>query len=1005
MPNLFGIFGAQQQKPVRFTPLYNETFATGLWTQRNPLRDAASTRLEARIYGGRNDGLIDGLNIEISNRLTFVRRPGLSVYNSQNIPPIDNFYEFRIFNNNTETIKVMASCPFYSFNDPPDTTVQPALVADVTGPNTLDILWQDTNSVGKTYFQSVGNTLYFSNNSAQMKWVQSAITWQPTTQYASGNFLIDPNNNIQVAQYPASGTIAFLEIANDVLTIQTDQDIPNLYFRIGQSFTLAGLTSATFLNGYTAPITSVLSDNTFTMALAAADSPQASETGTVTSPTGISGATQPAWSATFNGLTFDGTQLWICKDSSVQVWGLAAPTTAPTVSNLSYGPSTYDTWTASTFYSPSGVLIDTNGNIQQLTTDGTTGATVPTWATLLNITTIDGTAVWTNRGSATRANSTAYTGGKIIAATSVAHIPPVGGKGGTTINYLRFYQATNSGTTGLAAPMWPASLDATVVDGTLTWKNIGMQVVWSLPATGQAAIGPTVAVVQASLIADTNNNTEQVIVPGITGTAVPIWNTQQTGQTVDLFAVWENTGPATLAPNTGTWIYAYAYRNSVTEEETTASPLSVPILKAGNSVIVVTGASSPNPQWDTIALYRTTQGESTLFLLDYIPNPTTPTWTYTDNTLDVGLDIEIEAAIDDSNDPPPAELRAMTYFLDRIWGAVNNTVYFSGGPDTTTGDGDSAWPPANVFVFPSQVVRLFGCTLGMLVFTLSDIYIIQGTTTTTFFSVPFAEGIGLLNYSAFSVNGNTLYLFTTDRQLISLDMSSGTSEVGFPIGDQFVKSNWTPQNSCVTWHIAGSPDKGLYVSDGNTGWFRLYPTPAPETGLTWAPFARLLPGCSLIQSVETSPGVHNLLVGSPTMTVSPFSGPILARNSSVFTDNGVAYDAFFTLGSLVLAQPGQLAELVFITTDCTAIGARPSISAQLDEISNTPTYFENLGNSVPDPTQLAPSNTMYSQRFYFSQTQQPALCRSVQVKVDWGQDVYQNELLSLTIFGGYSQEL
>src|SRR6185437_8487249 len=120
---------------------------------------------------------------------------------------------------------------------------------------------------------------------------------------------------------------------------------------------------------------------------------------------------------------------------------------------------------------------------------------------------------------------------------------------------------------------------------------------------------------------------------------------------------------------------------------------------------------------------------------------------------------------------------------------------------------------------------------------------------------------GLLNYNAFDINGTTLYLLTSDRQMVSLDLSSGASEVGFAIGDQFDHTNWDPTTANVTWHISGSADKGLYVSDNSTGWFRMYPTPAPETGLTWAPFASLQGGCSMIQSVETVPGSHQLLVG------------------------------------------------------------------------------------------------------------------------------------------------
>ena len=39
-------------------------------------------------------------------------------------------------------------------------------------------------------------------------------------------------------------------------------------------------------------------------------------------------------------------------------------------------------------------VVDPNGNIQQCSTAGTTGTAAPTWATTLNATTADGTAVW-----------------------------------------------------------------------------------------------------------------------------------------------------------------------------------------------------------------------------------------------------------------------------------------------------------------------------------------------------------------------------------------------------------------------------------------------------------------------------------------------------------------------------------------------------------------------------------------------------------------------------------
>ena len=155
-----------------------------------------------------------------------------------------------------------------------------------------------------------------------------------------------------------------------------------------------------------------------------------------------------------------------------------------------------------------------------------------------------------------------------------------------------------------------------------------------------------------------------------------------------------------------------------------------------------------------------------------------------------------------------------------------------------------------------------------------------------------------------------------------------------------------------------------------------------------------------MQSVEVLPGTHNLLIGPQT------SGPILKRDYRVYSDNGSAYNAFAVLGSLVLAQPGQIAGPEFITTDSVLIGTPLTLAVQLDEIAPVSAgYFETLSACVPDPTELSPSLSVYAQRFYLSQTQEPAMCRHLQIQINWGTDTVKNELLSLSLFGFFEQEL
>jgi len=312
--------------------------------------------------------------------------------------------------------------------------------------------------------------------------------------------------------------------------------------------------------------------------------------------------------------------------------------------------------------------------------------------------------------------------------------------------------------------------------------------------------------------------------------------------------------------------------------------------------------------------------------------------------------------------------------------------------------------------FPSLVTRLVPTTASMLVFTVSDVYIIQGLGTQSSpiqGAQPLLPGIGLSSYNALDTNGAIIGLFTTDNQFIILDPSSGTSYAGFPIGDQFRLNNgglgtsWNPSNVYVAWHVEGE-DAAWYVGDGATGWYRLMPTPAPETGSTWSPFAQISGGVRALQSIEVTPGVHRLLLG-PAST-----GEILQRDLSVFSDNGSPYSAYAVVGSAVLTQPGQVAQVAHIVTDSVRIGSPISIGILVDEA--LPYYtgpIDILKNWEPDPPNLPTSKSFYSQRFYLSDEPNVlATMRHCQLQIIFSPaDTVQNELLTLTLFGTYLQEL
>jgi hypothetical protein len=580
-------------------------------------------------------------------------------------------------------------------------------------------------------------------------------------------------------------------------------------------------------------------------------------------------------------------------------------------------------------------------------------------------------------------------------------------------------------TSGPTAPTWPAFSSAYApgyalaneTSGQLVWANIGLVTDFSWTTKTYYLTNSSAGII------DSNSYSEIPYESGTTTTLAPTFVKTFNGITSDNpNLIWLNTGKASivaagnLSTSAGGWQYCIALVNTLTDTVSNAGPVTtITGSFVGASGVHLSGGlpdvSVIDPQVDYVAIFRTKDGGGTYYLIPPTYNQNT-VYTlplseylangYTDTTLDADLNFLISPALSYENTPPgnvgtgTQGMINFTYHLSRLFASTGNIVYWSTGPDTTVGNGNEAWSPSNSFTFPSLVKRIVSTSIGALIFTVSDVYLIAGkaTSSSPLFPTPYIPGLGLLSYNALSTNGTLIYLLTADNQFVELNPHSGVSQLGNPIGDKL--QTWDPSLAYVTWHVSGSRDQALYVSDGSTGWYRLMTTPSPETGQTWCPFATIQGGAKAVQSVEVSPGVTKLLVGPTT------SGPILQRDYSVNTDNGTAYPAFGTLGSIVLAHPGQLAELVFVTLDSTAVGSHPTVSTLIDEISGT---FESMPSYVPDPTQLPASTTLYGDRFYFSQTQQPAICRHLMLKFSWPAENYANELLAMTIFGGPTEEL
>lgn len=588
---------------------------------------------------------------------------------------------------------------------------------------------------------------------------------------------------------------------------------------------------------------------------------------------------------------------------------------------------------------------------------------------------------------------------------------------------------------------WPenttadTSFNSIVINGNqLRWFNLG-------PVTDFAWSANTPITAPSTIIIDTNSNEQRSYETGVSGTTQPTWQTGLFSTTADQAPlVWINEGSIPPVPNTPGkitatstqgWKYWIALVNTIDNTVSNASPASAgtgPVI-SGNIYLPPGSGLDPatiDPQADFVAIFRTTDGGSIPLLIPTKGNDFNGAlWTvpltqylqsgYLDTTPDTGLDTQVQAAIAGENTPPFVGAINLTYHLGRIWYSVGNTVWYTTGPNAPSGNGNGTFG-LNFDELPSLIKRLVPTAIGMLVFTVSDIFIIPGNGTSSnpiLPAIPYEPGIGLSSYNALDVNGSLIGFYTTDKQFVIFNPSAGIEYVGQPIGDQFALNNgqmgqsWIGSNVYVAWYTNGQ-DQAWYVCDGINGWYKLIATPAPETGECWSPFATINGGASIhaIKAVEVSPGVHKLLTGPSS------SGRILQRSLTAPTDagstdsNGVTYSAYAVFGSYMLAQPGQVAKVGFVSTKSVNVGTPLTIGVLIDEA--LPYYngsFDLLKNWVNDPPNLPQSKSIISQRFYLSDDPtESAYCDHMQVLIQWTAEAALSELQSFCLWGSYQVE-
>jgi hypothetical protein len=431
-----------------------------------------------------------------------------------------------------------------------------------------------------------------------------------------------------------------------------------------------------------------------------------------------------------------------------------------------------------------------------------------------------------------------------------------------------------------------------------------------------------------------------------------------------------------LSPTVG-YTYCYVYKNSSTGHISTASPRSASTGPQTSKNIVVNYTASTDAQVDKIDIYRNDDGGSIFFFLAEVTNATS---TYTDSTPDSGLNDDLVAPLT-GNDPPPSGMSLALFHQGRMWGVVGNKVYYGSGPDVTNGVPEESWYLPNVFTFPGQVTALASTSVGLIVFTTADAFIITGSSLSDFQHGLWQKNFGVMSQNCIAQDGDTIFVFTSHGQLFQI--SGGLEEIGQPIRAKL--QAMTPANVYIALHRSGE-DEGLFVSDGAANIYRY------SIALSsWSPVAQPVGGVRCIQSIESSTATWSLMAGR-----TAGSGKILSRTPGTFLDDGSTYTGFFTVGSLVLAPPRKTATFTSVLTETMPVGTYPTIAVLLNEVSGS---FTTLPNPVADPPLLVASTTVLMKRHdrTAATTPLPGEVRHMQIKVSWIAENFKNEFLGLGI--------
>jgi len=202
---------------------------------------------------------------------------------------------------------------------------------------------------------------------------------------------------------------------------------------------------------------------------------------------------------------------------------------------------------------------------------------------------------------------------------------------------------------------------------------------------------------------------------------------------------------------TGTYQYVYTYYNVADGTESAPSPISLEVAPTAQQVTASVVAST-DPQVSHIWIYRI--GTSILDLTKVVELSNT-TAVYADNIATASLPGPILTST--TNNAPPSGLRYLVESGGIFFGALGAKLYYS----RDIGD-PNYWPATQTINFDEDITGLAVSSMGLLVFTRFETYVITGYSTATFTKLLLDGTQGCINSRTIRQYKGAVFFVSTD---------------------------------------------------------------------------------------------------------------------------------------------------------------------------------------------------------------------------------------------------